>query len=321
MAAPPILGAKRMSLAKQQDTFGERLRANALAVEAALDELLGATPKPGEIARPQRLLAAMRYAALGGGKRLRPMLVIETARLLGVEGTGPLRAAAAVEMLHCYSLAHDDLPAMDNDDLRRGRPTVHKAYDEATAVLVGDALLTLAFDTLADPATHPDAAIRAGLVLGLARAAGLGGMAGGQALDLEAESSASALDAGAIERLQAMKTGALLRFAVDAGANLGGADETQRSALVAYGRALGAAFQVADDILDAEGDAIAMGKRAGKDAGRNKATLVRLAGIEAARQRRDALVVAAQTALRGVSFKGNADMLLQTAAFAAARSV
>ena len=172
-----------------QTTFETRLQAVARDVAAMLDELLHDNASPGEIARPPRLVAAMRHGALNGGKRLRPFLTVEAARLLGVEGRGVLRAACAVELVHCYSLVHDDLPAMDDDDLRRGQPTVHRAYDEATAILAGDSLLTLAFDVMADEATHPDAQVRAALVLGLARASGLGGMAGGQMFDLAAEAS------------------------------------------------------------------------------------------------------------------------------------
>src|ERR1700744_2574523 len=197
--------------------FAARLAESAEAVEAELQAILGERPAPGEIARPARLLAAMRYGALGGGKRLRPFLTIETARALGVTGDAPLRAGCAIECVHCYSLVHDDLPAMDDDDLRRGRPTTHKAFDEATAILVGDGLLTVAFDILADPATHANAEIRVALCLGLARASGLGGMVGGQMLDIEAETAATPLDDAAIRQLQAMKTGALLRFSVEAG--------------------------------------------------------------------------------------------------------
>ncbi|MBI3274793.1 MAG: polyprenyl synthetase family protein, partial [Methylocystis sp.] len=222
-------------------------------------------------------------------------------------------------MIHCYSLAHDDLPAMDDDDLRRGRPTVHKAFDEATAILAGDGLLTYAFDVIADPATHADAEVRAGLVLALARAAGLGGMVGGQALDLEAETAGAPLALEEILRLQAMKTGALLRFAVDAGAILGGASAAAAAALTRYGAALGAAFQIADDILDAEGDAAALGKRAGKDAGRNKATLIGALGLDAARARRDSLVQEAIGALATIGGGGATDVLAEAARFVAAR--
>ncbi len=261
----------------------------------------------------------MRYASLGGGKRLRPFLVVESARLFGVTGASALRTACALEMIHCYSLVHDDLPAMDDDDLRRGRPTAHKAFDEATAILAGDGLLTYAFDVVADPATHADAGVRAALVLALARAAGLGGMVGGQALDLAAESAGEPLSQDAILTLQAMKTGALLRFSVDAGAILGGADAVQAGALSRYGAALGAAFQIADDILDAEGDTAALGKRAGKDAERGKATLVGLLGLDAARARRDSLVEQASSALEETGLGDAIAILAEAARFVAAR--
>lgn len=309
-----------MEAAERADAFRRRLDEAAEAAESALDALLSPTPLAGEIARPARLLAAMRYASLGGGKRLRPFLVIETARLFGATGEGPLRAACALEMIHCYSLVHDDLPAMDDDDLRRGRPTCHKAFDEATAILAGDGLLTYAFDVVADPATHADPALRANLVLALARAAGLGGMVGGQALDLEAETAATPLSQSETLRMQAMKTGALLRFAVDAGAILGGADAAAKAAIARYGDALGAAFQIADDILDAEGDTAALGKRAGKDAARGKATLVSLLGIDKARARCDALVDEATAALRETGRGSEATAILAEAArFVAAR--
>ena len=262
----------------------------------------------------------MRYATLGGGKRLRPFLVIEAARLFGVTGDGPLRTACALEMIHCYSLVHDDLPAMDDDDLRRGRPTAHKAFDEATAILAGDGLLTYAFDVLADPATHADPAVRAALVLALARAAGLGGMVGGQALDLAAETAGRPLTQDEILTLQAMKTGALLRFAVDAGAILGKADAAKARALSRYGSALGAAFQVADDILDAAGDTAALGKRAGKDAERGKATLVGLLGLDAARARRDSLVEEAIAALDETGLGAATGTLKEAARFVAWRN-
>jgi farnesyl diphosphate synthase len=259
----------------------------------------------------------MRHGTLNGGKRLRPFLTVETARLCGAEGEGVLRAACAVELVHCYSLVHDDLPAMDDDDLRRGQPTVHRAFDEATAILAGDGLLTLAFDVMAGEVTHPDAQVRAALVLGLARASGLGGMAGGQMFDLAAEAASQPLTSEEIIRLQAMKTGALLRFAVEAGAIAAGANDEARARLVAYGQALGAAFQVADDILDAESDETALGKKAGKDAGRNKATLVASLGLEAAKLRRDELARQAQEAL--APFGPQADILVEAARFSAAR--
>jgi farnesyl diphosphate synthase len=280
-------------------TFTTRLSDAARIVEASLEALLSDKPASGEIARPPRLMAAMRHAALGGGKRLRPFLTLEAARLFGREGEGPLRAGCAVELLHCYSLVHDDLPSMDDDDLRRGRPTVHKAYDEATAILVGDALQTLAFEVLADPATAPDSAIRSDLVLGLARASGLGGMVGGQLLDLSAEGryGPAEMDEADVRRLQMMKTGAILTFSVEAGAILGQADQAARGSLVEYGRALGAAFQVADDILDREASAEALGKRTGKDQDKGKATLVDLLGMEGARQECRQLVERADAAL------------------------
>ncbi len=299
--------------------FNARLGAVADRIEATLDRLLFAAALPGEVMRPTRLLEAMRYSTLGGGKRLRPFLLVETARLFGTDDDGPLRAAAALEMVHCYSLVHDDLPAMDDDALRRGRPTAHIAFDEATAILAGDGLLTYAFDVLADEATHADATVRAALVLGLARAAGLGGMVGGQALDLEAERASAPLDAAAIMRMQAMKTGALLLYAVEAGAVMGGATPAQRAALNRYGQALGAAFQVADDILDTESDAATLGKAAGKDAGRNKATLVSALGLEAAKARRDGLAAEAEAALADLDFGERTAVLAEAARFTVAR--
>ena len=301
-----------------EHAFTARLNAVAADVEAMLDALLAPALLPGEQARPQRLLEAMRYAALDGGKRLRPFLVVESAALFGASDSGVLRAACALELVHCYSLVHDDLPAMDDDDLRRGKPTVHRAFDEATAILAGDGLLTYAFDVMADPATHNDPAVRCELALGLARASGLGGMAGGQMLDLAAEAAGIALSRAQIEQLQAMKTGALLRFGAEAGAIYAKAAEDERAALVAYGAALGAAFQIADDILDAEGDEAAMGKRVAKDAGRNKGTLVGALGIEDARKLRDSL---AQQAVDALSpFGARANVLAQAARFTARRA-
>jgi farnesyl diphosphate synthase len=297
--------------------FEGRISEVAGQVEAELDRLLSPALLAGEIARPPRLLAAMRHAALGGGKRLRPFLLIESAALFEEAGAGVLRAACALEMVHCYSLVHDDLPAMDDDDLRRGRPTVHKAFDEATAILVGDSLLTYAFDVLGDEATHADARIRASLVTSLARAAGPGGMAGGQMLDLEAEAAAAPLTRDAIETLQAMKTGALIRYAAEAGAIIGGASASERGSLVQYGRMLGAAFQIADDILDAEGDADKLGKAAAKDAARNKGTLVSLLGMASAKQLRDECAARACEALAG--FGARAEILRQTARFTVIR--
>lgn len=280
--------------------FQARLEAVAAETEALLDRLLRPEAAAGEISRPLRLLETMRYAALGGGKRLRPFLVVETANLFDVPHAQSLMAAAALECVHCYSLVHDDLPAMDNDALRRGRPTAHKAFDEATAILAGDGLLTFAFDILSRPETHPDAAIRVELVSALAKAAGLGGMAGGQMLDLTAEGRFGGTDqlaAGDIRMLQAMKTGALLAFACKSGGMLGKAAPDQRAALARYGSAIGEAFQIADDLLDVVGDAATVGKATGKDAAARKATFVSLLGTAGARARLDALVAEAESAL------------------------
>jgi farnesyl diphosphate synthase len=301
-------------------SFTLRLETVANAVERMLHTLLSDEVRPGEIARPPRLVAAMRHAVLGGGKRLRPFMTIETARMLGrAEDDGTLRVGAAIELLHGYSLVHDDLPSMDDDDLRRGRPTVHRTFDEATAILAGDALQALAFEVLADPATDADAGTRAELVLGLARASGIGGMVGGQILDLAAEGrwGESRLEADDIRRLQAMKTGALLSFAVEAGAIVGRAGAPARARLVAYGRALGAAFQVADDILDVEGAADHVGKRTGKDQERGKATLVAELGLDGARRECDRLVADALAALEG--FGSEADVMREAVRFVVAR--
>lgn len=292
------------------------LAAAAQLVEAELAALLTDTPAPGETARPPRLMAAMRHGVLGGGKRLRPFLVIEAAELFGVSPRGAAAAATALELVHCYSLVHDDLPAMDDDDLRRGRPTVHKAYDEATAILAGDGLLTLAFEVVAGEATHADAAVRTELVMLLARAAGLGGMVGGQMLDLAAEGRFDggrplALPEADIRRLQAMKTGALLRFACEAGAIIGRAGAEDRAALVAYGETIGLAFQIADDLIDLTGDATIAGKATAKDVARGKGTLVSLHGPGWARAELDRLVADAATALS--PFGARADMLVAAA--------
>ena len=300
--------------------FTARLDAVAAEIDALLDQLLSEKRESGEIARPARLLEAMRYAVLSGGKRLRPFLVIETAALFGVARDRALLAGAALECVHCYSLVHDDLPAMDNDDLRRGQPTTHKAFDEATAILAGDALLTFAFDLMARDAVHPNAAVRLALVTELARASGIGGMAGGQMLDLEAEGRFAAKRKQAekdIAMLQAMKTGALLGFACRAGAILGEAGETSHAALSRYGNALGQAFQIADDLLDLEGDATTVGKAIGKDAAAGKATLVAALGRDGALARLDALIAEAEDALS--PFGDKAATLRAAAHFIAAR--
>ncbi len=300
--------------------FAARLAAVAAETEAMLATLLGDNPAIGEIARPPRLIAAMRYATLGGGKRLRPSLLVECATLFGAARDGALLAGCALECVHCYSLVHDDLPAMDDDELRRGRPTVHKAFDEATAILAGDALLTFAFELMARPAMHPDAGLRIALVADLARAAGLGGMAGGQMLDLEAEGrfkDKPALAENDIVTLQAMKTGVLLRFACRAGALLGQAGSKAIADIDRYGAAVGLAFQIADDLLDVEGDAATIGKAAGKDKAAGKATLVAALGVRGARAHLDALVAEAEAAL--APFDAKADILRAAARFIAER--
>jgi farnesyl diphosphate synthase len=301
--------------------FSQRLSAAAAETDALLERLLGPAACEDEILRPKRLLDAVRYASLGGGKRIRPFLVLESAALFEAPRERALMAGAALECVHCYSLVHDDLPAMDDDDLRRGQPTVHKAFDEATAILVGDSLLTFAFDVLSRPETHPNAAVRVELVTALARAAGIGGMAGGQMLDLAAEgrfeSRQQALDLGAITILQRMKTGALLRFACVAGAILGEARAEDRAALARYGEAIGRAFQIADDLLDVEGDAATVGKSTGKDAAAGKATFVGVLGAEGARALLKELVTEAEAALAG--FGTRAAVLAAAARFIAER--
>ena len=302
-------------------TFRQRLESVATDIESLLDRLLGAQPLAEERARPKRLMDAMRHVSLGGGKRLRPFLVVETAALFNAPRERALMAGAALEFVHCYSLAHDDLPAMDNDDLRRGRPTAHKAFDEATAILAGDGLLTLAFDVLARPETHPNPAVRAELVLALARGAGLGGMVGGQMLDLAAEGrfdgKVQKLETADVKLLQTMKTGALLRFGCLAGAILGEATPLKRDALDRYGTLLGEAFQIADDLLDVEGDAATVGKATGKDAAVNKGTFVSVLGLDPAKARLKTLVTDAEAAL--VPFGRDGDVLKMAARFVAER--
>jgi farnesyl diphosphate synthase len=302
-------------------SFSQRLRAAADETDHLLDRLLASTLCEDEILRPKRLLEAIRYATLGGGKRIRPFLVVESAALFDAPRAGALMVGAALECVHCYSLVHDDLPAMDNDDLRRGQPTVHKAFDEATAILVGDSLLTFAFDVLSRPETHPDADARVELVSALARASGLGGMAGGQMLDLAAEGRfeprREPLDLAAITTLQEMKTGALLRFACVSGAILAKARPEERAALARYGDAIGRAFQIADDLLDVEGDAATVGKSTGKDAAAGKATFVGVLGAEGARAWLRNLVAEAESALAG--FGARASVLSAAARFIAER--
>ncbi|MBO23197.1 MAG: hypothetical protein CMM26_12625 [Rhodospirillaceae bacterium] len=288
------------------DHYADALAAVATDVDATIARLLdrgshsAAAQSPDEVTN---LWDAMRYAVLAGGKRLRPFLVVSAAKICGGDRATALRVAAAVEMMHTYSLVHDDLPAMDDDDLRRGRPSLHRKFDEASAILAGDALLTLAFEVLADPTTHPDGAIRAELVLGLARAGGPAGMAGGQMLDLEAERRPDVGDAE-IMQLESMKTGALFAWSCEAGAVSAGADETARAHLRAFGEDFGLAFQITDDILDEVGDVAEAGKTVGKDQARGKATFVSRHGLQGARE------IAAQHVQKAV---GNLDFFGQKA--------
>jgi farnesyl diphosphate synthase len=304
--------------AKNSD-FLAQLDAVAADTETLLDRLLATMPAAGELSRPARLIEAMRYASLGGGKRFRPFLVVESARLFEVPRANALMAGAALECVHCYSLVHDDLPAMDNDELRRGQPTAHRKFDEATAILAGDGLLTFAFDILSRSEAHADPGVRIALVNALSRAAGLGGMAGGQMLDLAAEGRFGLLQHGEsdVRMLQAMKTGALLRFACQAGGILGGATAQERDALERYGAAVGEAFQIADDLLDIEGDPSLVGKSTGKDLAAGKATFVTVLGITGAKERLQHLVAEAETALG--PFGSAAATLIEGARFVADR--
>ena len=250
----------------------QKLQANSELIEQRLESILSFEKRSGEIARPERLVEAMRHSTLDGGKRLRPFLVIETAKLFGCEIKRSIDAAVAIELIHCYSLVHDDLPAMDDDDLRRGKPTTHKAYGEATAILAGDSLLTLAFKVLASDTASASVSANYELIGLYADAAGLGGMTGGQMFDLDAETQALSEDETL--KMQSMKTGALIRCSCEAGAVLGNASPEDRAAIVRYGNLIGQAFQLADDILDVTSDAATMGKNTSKDADRGKATLV-----------------------------------------------
>ncbi|MEM7728602.1 MAG: polyprenyl synthetase family protein [Pseudomonadota bacterium] len=289
--------------------FRDRLSSVADDVEAALERLL---PRP--IGHHAVVAEAMRHAALGGGKRLRPFLVMETARMLGGDAPAALHVGCALECLHVYSLVHDDLPCMDDDDLRRGKPTVHVAYGEAMAVLAGDALLTHAFELLAMEAAHPDPAVRARLVLELARAGGTHGMIGGQVVDITVAESAR--DTALITDLQAMKTGALIRYAALAGGLVSGASVSDLDALDRYANALGLAFQIQDDVLDVEGDAAVVGKAVGKDANLGKATFVSLLGLQGAKDKARDLGETARVALapygeKAQMLRGTVDFVLE----------
>jgi len=288
------------------DALTTELTAAARLVTDALDRRLKTAGGPRG-----RVIEAMRWGSLNGGKRLRPFLVLQSAALFDVPPRRALAAAVALEMVHCYSLIHDDLPAMDNADLRRGRPTVHRQFDDATAVLAGDGLLTEAFGVLAEEGTHPDPAVRCALIAGLAAGAGAAGMVGGQMIDLSPERNG--LDLAGITELQALKTGALIVYACEAGAILGGADPAERQALVGYGQDIGLAFQIADDLLDVESTTEQLGKPAGADAQNDKATFVRHLGVEGARAKARALVASAQQRLD--SFGKKADFLRWTALF------
>jgi farnesyl diphosphate synthase len=294
----------------QLKAMTEALTTVSQAVNQQLERLL---PKP--VGPEARLFECMRYSAFAGGKRFRPFLVIGSADLFGVAKTASLRVAAAIEMVHTYSLMHDDLPCMDDDDLRRGQPTAHKQFDEATALLAGNALATLAFEVLAGEDTHSDPAVRVELIRALAVASGGHGMMGGQILDLAAERQT--LDMPGITRLQQLKTGAIIAFSCEAGAVLGKAAPSLRQALRHYAHDLGLAFQMADDLLDHEGSAEEMGKAVGKDAGRGKATFVSLLGPEQARTQ--AQMLAEQAARHLDVFGEKADLLRAAATFVVER--
>jgi farnesyl diphosphate synthase len=295
--------------------FQATLQQHAASVEDLLSGLLSDQTRSGEICRPPCLMAALRHGVLNGGKRLRPFLVLESAALFAANASAAMRVAAALECIHSYSLVHDDLPAMDNDDLRRGQPTVHRRFDEAAAILAGDSLLTYAFELIASDETEIDARARLTLVTELARAAGIGGMAGGQALDLEAEKIKP--DEQGIIRLQAMKTGAIIRFACEAGAIIGNAGASDRERLAEYGSAIGLAFQLADDLLDVTADAGNMGKATGKDAAAGKATLVSIHGVEWTKGQLNGLIEQAQDILE--PFGTKAALLRDAARFIAER--
>mgnify|MGYP006425413265 FL=1 len=296
----------RLTWIKTVSDFQTTLSTSADAVNLTLERLLKMHDDP-----EAELVEAMRYAVLDGGKRIRPFLSLAAAGLFNVESQRALRVAAAIEMVHCYSLVHDDLPAMDDDELRRGQPTCHIKFGEATAILAGDALLTKAFEVLAGDETHPDPHVRSDLVIALARAAGSEGMVGGQMLDLIAETET--LNMPEITRLQRMKTGMLIAVACEAGAILGKATDGARHALHAYAHDLGLAFQIADDLLDVEGDEKTVGKKTGKDEEAGKATFVSLLGVERAREQAELLV--AQACEHLDLFGEKADPLRELAAF------
>ncbi len=299
-----------MSNSPLSSRLADALTRTSQAVNAELDHLLPLSDGPD-----RRIHEAVRYASLDGGKRLRPFLVMQSASLFNVSESAALRVACAIEMIHCYSLVHDDLPCMDDDDLRRGRPTCHKKFDEATALLAGDSLLTKAFEVLANPATHADPSVRCDLVADMAHAAGGQGMVGGQMIDLQAHQLD--LDVAGITRLQQMKTGRLFSFSCEAGAVMGKAHGEMRLALRNYAHDLGLAFQIADDILDVEGDVAEVGKALQKDADAGKATFVSLLGLERARSQADML---AEQACRHLDpFGEKADLMRDVARYVVQR--
>lgn len=289
--------------------FETSIKEVAGLVEAELERML-----PRRTGPLGRIIDAMRHGALDGGKRLRPFLAVASADLFGAPRERSLRVGCAVEMIHCYSLIHDDLPAMDDSDLRRGRPSVHKAFDDATAILAGDALLTQAFEVLAEPLTHPSGEVRCLLALELARSSGKEGMVGGQMIDIYAEQKTFGLSE--IEELQRLKTGAIIRFSAMAGGIVGGANEDEINALSKYAEDLGLSFQIVDDLLDAFGDAVALGKPVGQDLDMDKATFVKLLGAEGARDMAKSLVERAKSHLdrfggRARALAGAADFVFQ----------
>ncbi len=292
----PILGAALADIARD--------------VDRAFDHILSV---PDDARAP--LFHAMRHASIGGGKRMRPLLVVAASKLFNVDHAAAVRVGCAIEAIHVYSLIHDDLPCMDDDDMRRGKPTVHKAFDEAIAVLAGDSLHALAFELLVDGETHADPFVRLELIDGLARASGPGGMAGGQMMDIAAETSN--FDLAAVTRCQAMKTGALIAFSVEAGAIMGRLPSEGRASLRGFARDIGLAFQIADDILDVEGDAELAGKALQKDAAKGKATFLSLLGIERARAQAAMLVEQAVGHL--ASYGKEADLLRAIARYAVER--